>query len=192
MKRLLLTLALCCAPMCAQSTSPITVTVKSGNTQKSWQFVLAAPTSITTFTCTQPPDAQAPSSGTTVLLPGDGSTCSVAIVQGTGSGASPTQIAITVPSPLILSADPNALSGVTLSGGVLSIPVGLSLGTFIVTYPLPTPPTPAAAMQFWPNAWWMWGGNAPVQYYADLSIPCCARADLCGFPVSQVDQSACE
>lgn len=58
MKRLLILLALCCAPMCAQSTSPITVTVKTGTIQKIWQFILGSPTSISGFTCTQPADVQ--------------------------------------------------------------------------------------------------------------------------------------
>jgi hypothetical protein len=91
---------------------------------------------------------------------------------------------------LTLSADPNAPPGVTLSGNMLSIPWGSTVGSFLVTYPATANPA-AAAVQFWPNAWWIWGGNAPVQYYGDLSEPCCERADLCGLPLAQVSQEPC-
>jgi hypothetical protein len=191
MKNLLLILALCYASV-AQTTSPITVTVKTGTIQKLWQFILGSPTTITTFACTQPTDAQQSNAGTTVLMPGDSSTCTVTIAQGAGVLSTATQVAVSAPDPLTISADPKAPPGVTLNGGILSIPWGSTVGSFLVTYPTAPPASPVVAMQFWPTSYSTWtSGNTP-QYYAELAIPCCARADLCGLTVDQVDQSACQ
>lgn len=189
MKRLLAILLLC-TPVWAQSNSPVIVTVKLGTVQKIWQFILGSPTTITSFLCTQPADAQSPAAGTTVLMPGDSSTCTVTIVQGAGILASATQISIAVPAPLAISADPNAASGITVNGSVLSIPWGSTVGTFLVTYPVQG--NPVAALQVWPVDWWVSGGGGPPGYYAELLVPCCARADLCGLPADQVDQEACQ
>ena len=189
-KAVLFVLALCYG-LVAQTTSPITVTVKTGTIQKIWQFILGSPTAITSFACTQPADAQPSGVGTTVLMPGDSSTCTITIVQGAGILAAPTQISIAVPAPLTLSADPKAASGVTLNGGTLSIPWGSTVGTFLVTYPIPVN-SPAAAVQIWPVDWWISGGGTPPEYYAELLVPCCARADLCGLPLEQVSQEPCQ
>ena len=186
-KAVLFVLALCYG-LVAQTTSPITVTVKTGTIQKIWQFILGSPTSITSFTCTQPADAQTTGSGTTVLMPGDSSTCTVTIVQGAGILPAATQISIAVPAPLILSADPKAASGVTLNGTMLSIPSGSTVGSFLVTYPVANP---AVAVQFWPAWCSVSSEGQPPAHYADLMVPCCARADLCGLLASQVSQEPC-
>ena len=196
MKRLLI-LALLCAPAWAQTNSPVTVTVKTGTIQKIWQFILGSPTTITSFACTQPADAQPSNPGTTVLMPGDTSTCTVTILQGAGILPSPTQIAITVPAPLTLNADPHAAAGVTLNAaGILSIPWGSMVGTpttgtFLVVYPVDAT-NPPVAMQVWPADYWIWTENSTPEYHADLLVPCCARADLCGLPLEQVSQEPCQ
>jgi hypothetical protein len=198
MKHTLFLLAiLCCPPSWAQTNSPVTVTVKTGTIQRIWQFILGSPTTITSFACTQPADAQPSNPGTTVLMPGDTSTCTVTILQGAGIVPSPTQVAITVPAPLTLNADPHAAAGVTLNAaGILSIPWGSMVGTpttgtFLVVYPVDAT-QPPVAMQVWPADYWIWTENTAPEYHADLLVPCCARADLCGLPLEQVSQEPCQ
>ena len=169
-------LAVCCAPALAQAPpASVSVTVKYGTAQKVWNFFFGAPYTITDLECTQPPDATAPAPGSTMLLPGDSSTCTVTINQG--APAAGVNIQVLVPSPL--TGGP--------AGGILTIVQGATTGTFTVAYP-------AAA-----NGTTVFLGEAveidtpaSTESYLALFIPCCARADLCGDPLSQVSQEPCQ
>jgi len=174
MKRLLIGLMLCGMALAQTPPASVTVTVKYGTVQKIWNFVFGAPYTITDLECTQPPDAPAPAPGSTMLLPGDSSTCTVTINQA--APAAGLQIQVTIPSPLT--------GGPT--GGVLTIPSAATTGTFTVTYSVSA------------NAPTIFMGEAveivgPVsdESYLSLFIPCCARADLCGLPLAQVSQEPC-
>jgi hypothetical protein len=190
MKRTVVALLLA-SVLLAQAPSSVSVTVKTGIVQKIWQFILGSPTTITSFTCTQPADAQSPAAGSTVLMPGDVSTCTVTIVPGAGIIPGPVQISAIAQAPLVVGPDPNAAPGVTFTGQFLSIPSGATVGSFQVSYPLAGG---VAALPVIPAAYWAWtDGSAGTPWYsADLMIPCCARADLCGYSVAEVAPEPCQ
>ena len=182
----------------AQTSAPasVSVTVKVGAVQKIWTFLFGSPTQITGFTCTQPADATSTAAGVTVLMPGDSSVCTVTVQIGVGVPLT-TQVSVSVPSPLVASADPSTAGGATFSGTVLTIPApngmtngtNTSSGTFVVSYPAAAP---AAALKVMPGAYSIWTPTAPARYYSELMIPCCARADLCGYGIDQVSQEPCQ
>ena len=157
----------------------VNVTVQFGPSSQFWQFYPGVLIVVTSFYCTQPSDAAAPNAISTLLMPGDSSTCTVFISQP--APVFGVKVQVTIPAPFTGGPD----------GGVLTIPAGALLGTFTVTYPVPS--TPAAALPIFPAAYSIWAaGNAgDVLHFADVLIPCCAQADLCGLDASQVDMEAC-
>jgi len=142
MKRILI-LALLCVPAWAQTNSPVTVTVKTGTIQRIWQFILGSPTTITSFAARSQRMHNHRTQERRCSCRAIPPPATVTILQGAGIVPSPTQVAITVPAPLTLNADPHAAAGVTLNAaGILSIPWGSMVGT-------PTTGT------FWWSTQWM-------------------------------------
>ena len=112
MKRWLIALAIC-GPLVAQTPNP-TVCITGGTppVTKCATFALSVPTFINSLTCDQK-----------TLQPGGTSICTITLNQ-TATAAFP--IAIVAGSPL------------TTSAPTLTIPVGGTAATFVVTYPIPT------------------------------------------------------
>ena len=190
MKRLIALLTLFAAFGFSQATSTsttATVTVKLGTVQKTWQFILNAPITITDYHCTQPADAPAVS-GSSNMMPGDSATCTVTLNRAPSFGG--VQLVIGAPAPLVISADPSAATGVVFSGVTLTLPPGATVGTFLVSYPIDSPaakdihplfPEQPFASIPW-NTWVAVNASSigDIWVHPDLSVDILVPCYLCG------------
>jgi hypothetical protein len=196
MRNLIVLLLILCVTVAwgqtAATPPPVTVVVQLGPVEQLWKFFFGIQI-VLAFFCTQPADATAPVPVSTVLMPGDSSTCTVLLSQPASIFG--VNVTINIPAPLVGSPE--------VSGGILKIPAGSVSATFTVTYPASAPATstpavapavaPAAMLPIFPAGYSVWvGDNAGnAQHFVDIMIPCCAQTDLCGLPADQVAMEAC-
>lgn len=158
----------------------IAVTVQYGPVKNVWPFYLGVPIFVVRFSCTQPAGSTAPNATSTLLMPGNSSTCVVTLNQPAPMEG--VKVQVTIPAPLT-GGPPD---------GWLSIPPGALFGTFTVTYPATTPVEPQAALPIVPMAYSVSAPGQEVQRYASVQVPCCAQEGLCGLPVERVAMEPCQ
>jgi len=106
------------------------------------------------------------------IEPGGQQTCTITLNQ---PPLSDYYFSVSVPLPLVGPAFALIQAGKTAVSFQITLPAG----------------TPVASLPYFAMPWSVWADGKAPEWHADILIPCCARADLCGYRLDQVSPEPC-
>jgi len=108
----------------------------------------------------------------TPIAPGQQQTCTITLNQ---APLADYYFSVNVPAPLVGPAFALVVAGDTKVSFQITLPAG----------------TPIASLPYFAAPWAVWVLNGPREWHADVLIPCCAEANLCGYALSEVSPEPC-